>query len=191
MSKKSDNNDVFDVSNKIIALLFASANPLSEDKMLKLLGLNDKKTFRKHLRLAEEKLSFLPFKIVLYDDKNKEYKMVLKKEFVDIVKSLSDTELSKLTLEILALIAYNEPILQSEVVNKIGSQAYEPLKFLREKNFIVRQPKGRSFVLKLGENFYKYFEISESEKKKLFSSKKFKSDFKRQKSLEDFEKENL
>ncbi len=195
MSKKNDKSKGFsdkidDVSNKIIALLFASANPLSEDKMLKLLNLKDKKTLRKHLKVAEEKLEFLPLKIFLYDEKNKEYKMTVKKEFLDVVKPLSETELSKLSLEILALVAYNEPILQSEVVNKIGTQAYEPLKFLREKNFIVRQPKGRSFVLKLGENFYKYFEISESEKKKLFSSKKFKSNFKEQKSLEEFEKEN-
>ncbi len=177
------------IADKIISLLFASANPISEDKFLKFLNLKDKKTLRKHIKIAEEKLTNLPLKIVLYDEKNKEYKMTVKKEFLDVVKLLTpETELSKLSLEILALVAYNEPILQSEVVNKIGTQAYEPLKFLREKNFIVRQPKGRSFILKLGENFYKYFEISESEKKKLFSSKAFKT--KTQKSLEEFEKEN-
>ncbi len=176
--------------DKIISLLFASANPLSEDKLLKLLNLKDKKTLRKYLRLAEKKLEFLPLKILLYDEKNKEYKMTVKKEYLEVVKLLTpETELSKTAIEILAIVAYNEPILQSEVISRIGTQAYKPLKLLREKNFIVRQPKGRSFILKLGENFYKYFEISEYEKKKIFSSKNFRNSLKEQKSLEDFEKE--
>ena len=62
-------------------------------------------------------------------------------------------------LETLAVIAWQAPILQSEVVNIRQNKAYEHISELIELGFIKKEPEGRSYRISLTEKFFEYFDV--------------------------------
>ena len=56
------------------------------------------------------------------------YVMQLRTEYADYARKFAPMELSRGMLKTLALIAYHQPIKQSELKNMIGSQVYERVK---------------------------------------------------------------
>ena len=177
------------LKDDILALLFASADPLSEEQLVKYSGAKNKLQIRKAVGEAQEDIKHLPFQITIVDAN---YKLTLKADYVDVVRTLNpDTELTRGALEVLSIVAYKEPILQSEIINQLGAGAYDHVKQLLEGKFIVRVPKGRSFQIKLGDEFFRYFEVTKSEAKSIFepaAERKIK-EMQEQKSISEFEDE--
>ena len=176
-----------ELPKKILSLLFASASEISEDELMRHTGAARRK-IRDSMQKIDILLSDLPMQVMLKDEKKREWKLTLKANYLGVVQNLgAETELSKGALDVLAIIAYKEPILQSEIIHGLGTGAYDHIKMLLEAGFITKQPKGRSFTLKLAENFYKYFEMSEKDSKKMLSeiAEKMQS----QKSIGEFNKE--
>ena len=88
------------------------------------------------------------------------WKVHVRDEYLDVVsRVVSDTEISGPVLETLAVIAWRTPILQAEVVDIRGSNAYEHVKELVERSFVIKQPKGRTYQLRITEKFFDYFDI--------------------------------
>src|SRR3989344_2749797 len=97
------------------------------------------------------------------------FKLSLKKDYMYITtKLLSDTELDKPTQETLALIAYKNPALQSEIVDMRGTTAYDHVQKLKELEFITSEKSGRTFLLKTTPKFYEYFDIIDAQLKQKF-----------------------
>ena len=69
------------------------------------------------------------------------------------------------TTKTLAIIAYKQPVTQSEVIKIRGNKAYDHIKSLREQSLISADRKGRTRLLKVTSNFYEYFDIAETEAK--------------------------
>ncbi len=93
-------------------------------------------------------------------------KLNIKKEFGYITnKLLSDKELDNPTTKTLAIIAYKQPVKQSEVIKIRGNKAYDHIKFLKESGLISSEKLGRTRLLKLTSNFYDYFDVAEKELK--------------------------
>ncbi|MCK4531484.1 MAG: SMC-Scp complex subunit ScpB, partial [Candidatus Aenigmarchaeota archaeon] len=57
----------------------------------------------------------------------------------------------------LALIAYKEPIKQSEIVRIQGNKAYSYIKLLTKKGLIKSEKEGRTRILMLTKEFERYF----------------------------------
>jgi len=57
----------------------------------------------------------------------------------------------------LALVAYKEPIMQSEVVNMQGNKCYTYIKRLAKKGLIKTERHGRSKIISLTTEFERYF----------------------------------
>jgi segregation and condensation protein B len=88
------------------------------------------------------------------------YKLHVRDAFLNLVSQVvSDTELSGPVLETLAIIAWRSPIVQSEVIDIRGSNAYDHIKEITERGFITREPEGRSYRLRITEKFFEYFDI--------------------------------
>lgn len=91
-------------------------------------------------------------------------KLNIKKEFGHLTnKILSDKELDNPTTKTLAIIAYKNPVKQSEVIKMRGNKSYDHIKKLTDSNLISSEKLGRTRLLKLTSHFYDYFDVSKEE----------------------------
>jgi len=91
-------------------------------------------------------------------DMGGKYEMRIRNDVLARVKQFAqDTEISRGALRTLAFISKHDGILKSELVRKIGTQAYADVKELVEAEFVKPQKSGRSSKLTLTEKFRKYF----------------------------------
>ncbi len=89
---------------------------------------------------------------------DKKFVMQLKPEFSDIVVEYApESGESKALLKTLSLIAYKQPILQSEVVRYRGTGAYQHIKELETNGLIERRPKERTYLLKTTPKFAEFY----------------------------------
>ncbi|MBO8204484.1 SMC-Scp complex subunit ScpB [Prochlorococcus marinus] len=97
----------------------------------------------------------------------------LKSILNDFVEDLLPSELKTSELRTLATIAIKKKILQSDLILLRGSGAYDHIKELLDKKFIVKrkQKDGRSFWLTLSEKFFQTFAVSNEYLSKIGSRK--------------------
>lgn len=147
---------------KIEAVLFASGKYLSEAEIKEYTGLKGKK-YTAALNMLKKHYEELDSSLKLFQDDNS-WKLNVKEEYNDVVQEVvSDAELPKSIMETLALIAYKSPVLQSEIVNTRGTNAYDHINYLIDKKFITKEPEGRSYKLKITEKFHEYFDIDDDQ----------------------------
>ena len=105
---------------------------------------------------------------------NQTISLELKKELNTFVEDLLPADLKTAVLRTLATIAIKKKILQSDLIILRGSSAYEHIKDLLDKNFIVkrRQKDGRSYWISLSEKFFQTFAVSNEYLSNVGDSKK-------------------
>ena len=93
---------------------------------------------------------------------NNFYCLELRSSLNEFVKDLLPSELRTSELRTLATIAIKKKILQSDLILLRGSGAYDHIKELINKNFIIKrkQKDGRSYWLSLSEKFFQTFAVS-------------------------------
>ena len=98
----------------------------------------------------------------------------LKNNLNDFVEDLLPADLKTAVLRTLATIAIRKKILQSDLIILRGSSAYDHIKDLLDKSFIVKrkQKDGRSYWLSLSEKFFQTFAVSHEFLSKVGDSKK-------------------
>ena len=86
------------------------------------------------------------------------YELRVKNDYIERVKEFAqDTELSRAALRTLAFLSKHDGMLKSNLVKKIGTQAYQDVKELVETGFVKSKKAGRTSKLILTEKFKKYF----------------------------------
>ncbi|MFH1331828.1 MAG: SMC-Scp complex subunit ScpB [archaeon] len=104
-------------------------------------------------------------------EENGKWKLNIRKEYNYLTAKLLDTaEMDRPTQETLALIAYRNPAIQSEIVKMRGNTAYDHIKFLTDNQFVTSEKHGRTRLLKLAPKFFDYFDIVEDQLKVKFDS---------------------
>lgn len=102
-------------------------------------------------------------------NENDKWKLGLKRSFNYLTSTLiSDAELDHPTQETLAVIAYKQPMTQSEVIKIRGNKSYDHISKLKELDFIVSEKFGRTRLLKLTQKFFDYFDIPDTNLKQEF-----------------------
>ena len=103
-----------------------------------------------------------PNSAIVLNELNNSYSLELKSSLNDFVEDLLPSELRTSELRTLATIAIKKKILQSDLILLRGSGAYDHIKELLEKKFIVKrkQKDGRSYWLSLSEKFFQTFAVS-------------------------------
>ena len=95
-------------------------------------------------------------------------RLVVKHEYLDRVSHLTPhADLSRGLLRVLSIIAYHEPIKQSDIVKVIGNRTYEYTKNLESRGLIRSERKSRTKMLKTTPHFEEYFGIKKDELKKM------------------------
>jgi len=171
------------LKNKLEALLFSSGRKMGLEELFKLTHAKPDEIQNALTELKKE-----------YDDKNSSvmlvnegdlWKLTIREQFLSLVqKIVTETELSKTITETLAVIAFKYPIKQSELIKIRTNKAYDHLKELEEMGYISRQKHGRTYLIKLTQKFFEYFDLPEEKLKEKFQD--FKSIAQ---AIEDKEKE--
>lgn len=100
------------------------------------------------------------------DDK---FKLNIKKEYGQITNKLvSTSELDSPTTKTLAIIAFKNPALQSDVIKIRGNKAYDHIERLKSEGLVTSERHGRTRLLKLTPKFYEYFDTAEPAIKEKF-----------------------
>lgn len=109
------------------------------------------------------------------------YKLVVKSEFMQQVANLTPhADMSRGLLRVLSIIAYHEPIKQSDIVKVIGNRTYDYVKELAEKGLINVEKKSRTKLLSTTPRFEEYFETKKEELKKNLEEIKDESENKKE-----------
>ena len=159
-----------DIKNRIEAVLFTVGRFVDLDELSKLTGIASKGTLNEALQslIQDYKNKESSLEIIR---ENEKFKLNLKKEYLYLTTQLLDqTEFDKPTQETLALIAYKQPVLQSEIIKIRGNGAYDHISKLKEMEFIESGKAGRTRLLKTSTKFYDYFDVLGEELKQKLES---------------------
>lgn len=172
------------IKNQIESILFACGRKISLEEIAKMMGLPTTEALEKHLLELQREYDERGSPLMILEEEKGFWKLTTREKYLDVVqKIVPETELSKTMMETLAVVAWKQPITQSEVIHIRTNKAYDHVKELEEMGFLVKERFGRTYLLKLTQKFYNYFDLSGAEAaKQLF--KEFK-DTEAQKKLTD------
>ncbi|MFT0898713.1 SMC-Scp complex subunit ScpB [Candidatus Methanoprimaticola sp. MG2] len=93
-----------------------------------------------------------------------EFRMMLRSEYSDFTGKFGKAELSGGLMRTLSTIAYNQPVLQSELVKTRGPRAYDDVHRLVEMDFVSGKRSGQTLELTTTKKFSEYFGIGSTRK---------------------------
>ena len=145
---------------RVEAVLYLKGRPISKKNLSEITNA-DINSIDKALRELKEKYSNTKSAIEL-NEINNCYCLELKSSLNEFVEDLLPSELRTSELRTLATIAIKKKILQSDLIVLRGSGAYDHIKELTNKQFIIKrkQNDGRSYWLSLSEKFFQTFAVS-------------------------------
>ena len=157
------------LKQKIEAVLFTTAKFMSLQEITDLCNITSSSITKKLLEELQQDYSQKSSSLTIQEEFEK-FKLNVKKEFGAITNKLaSGSELDSPTTKTLAVIAFKNPLLQSEIIKIRGNKAYDHIKQLLESAMITSEKKGRTRLIKLTPKFFDYFDIAEKELKQQFS----------------------
>ncbi len=169
----------------IEALLFSAGRVLDADDIAKLTGEKDKKKIAKAAAAIMKDYSDRDSPMLITEESGG-WKMTIRETYLQLVRSINPhTELSKTMMETLAVIAWKSPVLQSTVIKIRTNKAYDHITELEDLGFITRDKYGRSFMLKLTQKFFDYFDLKD--RKDIAKVFKDIGEMDEQTTVEDFE----
>ncbi|MFT7615270.1 MAG: segregation and condensation protein B [Candidatus Woesearchaeota archaeon] len=170
---------------RIEAILYAAGDRISVQRMSELTGISHN-TVMDILESLEQRYNTDDTTALFLTTVGDDFKLTVKKEFLGLVEQIApDTELSKAVIETLSVLAWKNPVMQSDIVKLKSAKVYDHIAELKERGFVVKEKVGRSFVLKLTPKFYSYFDVSGKDMDNAFNKFKY-SDLISQKKVEDF-----
>lgn len=149
------------------AILFTTSEPLSLDEIQKIIrGRRDE--IEKAIETLRNRYASPESGIRLSDLGG--YKLVVKNEYIKFVADLTPhADMSRGLLRVLSIIAYHEPIKQSDIVKVIGNRTYDYVHELVERGFVQVEKKSRTRILSTTPRFEEYFETKREELKKMMN----------------------
>jgi len=164
-----------ETKNKIEAILFTTGRFMDVDEIAKLIGVGSIGIVKAALNELRNDYNSKNGSLEIIEENNR-FKLNIKKLYNYLTTSLlTDSEFDRPTTNTLAIIAYKNPVLQSEIIEIRGNKAYDHIKLLRENGFITSEKKGRTRLLKLTSKFFDYFDIVENELKSKFNNVEIKA----------------
>ena len=143
------------------AALFAAGGALDAVTLGKLLGKPKKHVISVALDLVKEYSSRETGIEII--DLGERYVMQVKPKYTDVVRPLAPKELSAPMLRTLSMIAYHQPLIQSDLVDMRGNSAYDHIRELKERGFVEAVPHGRTKLLRTTSLFADYFGLESND----------------------------
>ena len=154
-----------DLKNIIESLLFVADGPLALDKIKDVLELDDRKLIREALQELQDDYESRTGAFVLREIAGG-YQFRSRPEYVPWIKKLiqpKPARLSKAALETLAIIAYKQPVIRSDVEHLRGVDCGGVLRMLLERNLIRvlgrKEIPGRPIIYATTKQFLEVFDL--------------------------------
>lgn len=154
-----------ELKNKVEAVLFATGKWVDLDEISKLVS-ETRNEIKKAIQglMEDYKKRETSLKIL---EQNEVYKLSIREKYADFMQSIvPNAELSRPEIETLAIVAWKQPVLQSQVIDIRSQSAYAHIANLLDKEFIKREKKGRTYVLETTPKFLEYFDLPSSKELK-------------------------
>ncbi|MBU4284140.1 MAG: SMC-Scp complex subunit ScpB, partial [Nanoarchaeota archaeon] len=149
-----------DLKKQAEAVLFAAGNRIEIGEIARLCR-TDVNSLKKALKELKKDYDEKNSSLMIYEEGNF-WKLAVREHYMDLVQQINPhTELNKTTIETLAVIAWKAPILQSDVIKTRTNKAYDHIKELVDSGFLIKQRHGRSYILKLSQKFFEYFDLKD------------------------------
>jgi segregation and condensation protein B len=164
------------LKSAVEAALYMANEPITIKQMAKMFSTDEEKikevveAFKKELENSEHGIYVL--------ETPRGYQIRVKPKLDPLVRKLTPyKDLGRGLLRVLALVAYKQPITQSEIVKVIGNRTYEYVKMLKERGLINTIKQGRTKALVPTKEFANYFGLEKPEDiKKFFEEYKEETD---------------
>jgi len=145
------------------AALFLSSQALTRHKLARILGGASLAYVDRILDELGKEFSSITHGIELHVEEGKAILQV-KRPYVDLVAHLAPhQDISRPVLRSLAMIAYNHPMTQADLVKARGNKAYEHVQELLDRRLIRAEEQSRTLLLHVTEEFLRYFGLSNVE----------------------------
>ncbi|HII72254.1 TPA: SMC-Scp complex subunit ScpB [Candidatus Woesearchaeota archaeon] len=184
-----DPKDEKDLKRGVEAILFAAGRVVSIKELKDLLGLTRPERIRRAVDDLREEYDSRGSSMMVVEEGDG-WKLTVRESVLPLVHTINPhTELSKSILETLAVIAWKQPIVQSDVIKVRTNKAYDHIAELEKLGFIAKERFGRSYAIKVTQKFMDYFDLPDDKAvKELF--KGFKDvELAVQKKADEFEKQ--
>lgn len=151
-----------DVKGAVEAALFSSSENLRISGIAEKTGFPEEEVRTALMDLRRE-----------YDDRDSaiviakigsEFRMMLRSDYSDFTGRFGRAEMSPGLMKTLSTIAYNQPVLQSELVKTRGPRVYEDVHRLSDMGFISGKRSGQTVELSTTKKFSEYFGIGSTRK---------------------------
>lgn len=144
------------------AALFSSAEPVSVSSIAERTGQTEEEVNVALIALiAEYEERGSAIRIVRLGN---DYRMQLSDDYTEIAGEFAKVELTKGMMKTLVTIAYNQPIMQSELNKNLGARVYDDVRALREMGLVSGKSIGQSLELTTTKKFSEYFGIGSTRK---------------------------
>lgn len=144
------------------AALFSAGRALTPDDLSRTTRL-DVDVVKEHLRALAREYTQHGSAIEVAQIGTK-WTMQIRSEYAERTRAFAPPEIDRDVLKTVALIAYHQPLLQSNLFDMIGSKVYEHTKALEELGLISRKPSGRSLSLSTTRYFAEFFGIKSTDR---------------------------
>ncbi|MBU2560887.1 MAG: SMC-Scp complex subunit ScpB [Nanoarchaeota archaeon] len=148
-----------DLKRNVEAILFAAGRTVLMRELQSLLHIREEGLIKETITelKADYEARNSPTMILAEDDG---WKLTVKEKYLPVVQRINPhTELSKTILETLSVIAWKQPVLQSDVIKVRTNKAYDHIAELERLGFVSKDRHGRSFVLRVTQKFLDYFDL--------------------------------
>lgn len=150
-----------EVKNQIQAILFAGGDPVERDRILLALNI-DEDTLESLVKAINDDYQSGPFEILKLDD---QYQMCVKAPYSpvirDVLEQKRNTPLSQAAMEVLAIIAYNQPVTRAFVEQVRGIDSSGVISSLLQKGLVEEAGRlelpGRPIAYQTTANFLRCF----------------------------------
>ncbi len=162
---KSEDVDDEEIELIVEAVMFSAGRPLSIPEIEEMTGIS-----RKEVRSATKKLKRM------YDSRKSavevkkigaKYSMQLQPGYATYGVQVQGSEMDGDLLKTAALIAYYQPVLQSELKKKLGEKVYRHIDELKDKGLILLERDGRSYSIRTSPRFQEFFGIEARDRDEL------------------------
>ena len=154
-----------DIEQVVEAVLFSSGHPLTVPEIEQAVGrprTEIREGVKKLRRMYQNRKTCLEIAKI-----GRKYSLQLKSEFNRYGMEMMDEEIGKPLLKTAALIAYYQPIKQSELKKMVGDKVYDHVDDLKDKGLILSERDGRTYSLRTSSKFQEYFGLEARDRDEL------------------------
>ena len=145
------------LKGQLEAVLFLTGRPLQVDELAELVEAPFEETENALIELIQD-YAFRADSALEIDD-TEGYILQVRPEYKHLVEKMIPMDISTAALRTLSAIAIKAPILQSELIELRGSNAYDHIQELLQHKLVSKHRKGRSYQVNVTPKFHKHFKL--------------------------------